>query len=243
MKKSIITTSLLLLLSPFLYGQQNFAGISFGTSIPLDDYAKAGDLSKDGYARTGASIQFDAAYFPVSYLGVGGLFGFGSNHEIKDSLMQDIIDYVIQNARTVIEIPDDADITYGSGFWNYINLFLGPHLSARPTQRLYLDLRILAGISIIKPPDHELIILFDDTEIYSRVSNSKMAFGYMAGAGLRFKINNIIALKLGIDYFRSNAGFNFEFDLFKGTAEEIEPIHSSYKIKALEITAGLAYSF
>ncbi len=58
------------------YAQQNFASISFGASIPLDDYAETGDLASNGYARTGGAIKFDAAYFPGSYLGIGGSFGF-----------------------------------------------------------------------------------------------------------------------------------------------------------------------
>ena len=56
------------------FAQQNFASISFGASISLKDYAATGDLSSNGYARTGGTIKFDGAYFPVSYLGIGASF-------------------------------------------------------------------------------------------------------------------------------------------------------------------------
>ncbi|MBN1133142.1 MAG: outer membrane beta-barrel protein [Bacteroidales bacterium] len=242
MKKRMIA-GILCFLPLVAYGQQNFASISFGTSLPLGDYAATGDLSKNGYARLGPSISFDAAYFPVSYAGISARFGFGSNYGLRDSMMQDMIKHITTKTQNLINIPDEADITYGTGFWNYVNLFVGPHLSARPSQRLYLDLNILAGISIIKPPDHELIILFDDTEIYSRVSNPDLAFGYSAGAGLRYRFNAGIALKLAVDYYQSHTNFNYAFGLFRGAEEEIEPIHSDYSIKALELSAGLAYSF
>jgi len=242
MKKLFILISLSLI--PLLAnGQQNFASISFGTSVPMADYAGTGDLSKNGYAKLGAAIKFDAAYFPVSYLGIGATFSFGSNYAIRDSLMTDMIDYVIENSQSIIEIPDDAEITYGTGFWNYINLFLGPHFSVRPAQRLYLDFKALAGLSIIKPPDQELIIVFDNTQLHSRVSNTRLAFGYTAGAGLRFKLNDAIALKLGVDYFQSVARFDFEFDLFSTVAEEIEAVEAEYRVRTAEFTVGLAYSF
>ena len=230
-------------LSLHVFGQQNFASISFGPNLPMGDYALTGDLSKQGYARMGAAIKFDAAYFPSSYLGIGGSFSFGTNPALRDSLMQDMIDYVINNSGSIADIPDYAEITYGSGFWNNISLFIGPHFSARPTQRLYFDLKALAGLSIIKPPDQELIIVYDNTQILSRISNSKMAFGYTVGAGIRYKLNSDLALKIAVDYFQSKAKFNYEFELFQGVAEDIQPIDANYTIRTFEPTIGLAYSF
>jgi opacity protein-like surface antigen len=224
-------------------GQQNYASISFGASLPLEEYAATGDLSANGYARTGGSIKFDAGYFPVSYFGIGGSFSFGSNYAARDSLLKDMTAYVEQNAGSVVEIPDDADIIYGSGFWNYINLFMGPHFSVRATQRLYFDFRGLAGLSVLRPPDQELTILFDGTELYSRVSNQKLALGLSAGTGLRYMLNSNIALKLGVDFNRTRARFDYTFDLFRQVAEEIPIVQSDFPVSTIEFSAGLAYSF
>jgi hypothetical protein len=224
-------------------GQENFASISFGASLPLGDYGLTGDLSSNGYARTGGAIKFDAGYFPVSYFGIGGSFSFGSNYALRDSLLQDMIDHVIENASSIIEIPEDAEIVYGSGFWNYINLFLGPHFSIRASQRLYLDFRGLAGISIIRPPDQELAISFDATEIYSTVSNNRISFGFTAGTGLRFKLNDTIALKMGADFFQARSRFDYTFDLFAGIAEDVPIIHSDFLVRTIELSVGLAYAF
>ena len=239
----ILISALILLIPVLAFGQQNFASISFGTSTPLNDYSKVGDLSKNGYATTGASIKFDAAYFPGSYLGIGGSFGFGTNPGRSDSLKQDMIDYVLNNSESVIDIPDYAETYYNSGFWNYINVFLGPHFSVRPAKRFYLDLRFLAGLSVIRPPDQELSIIFDETEIYSRTGGSTAAFGFTTGAGLRFTLNSDLALKLGVDYFQSRAKFDINFDLFSDVANEIEPVKADYKIQTVEVNLGLAYSF
>lgn len=226
-----------------LVAQQNFASISFGTAIPLGNYGLTGDLSSNGYARPGGAIKFDAGYFPVSYFGIGGSFSFGSNFAIRDSLLKDMTTYIEENAASIIEIPGDAEIRYGSGFWNYINLFIGPHFSIRASQRLYVDFRGLGGISILLPPDQELSIVFTGTEIYSRSSKNIVAFGLTAGGGLRYTLNSNIALKLGADFFQSRARFDYSFNLFRGVAEDVPPLKSDFMIRTVELTAGLAYSF
>ncbi len=223
--------------------QQNFASISFGAAIPLGDYSSIGDLATGGYARTGGAIRFDAGYFPFTYFGIGGSFAFGSNYALRDSLLNDMSSYIEKNASSLPDIPSDADIRYGTGFWNYINLFLGPHFSIRASQKLYFDFRGLAGISIIRPPDQELSIIYTDTEIFSRISKTKVAFGFTGGAGLRYTLNSNISLKLGADFFQSRARYNYTFNLFKEIAEDVPPVESNFLVRTVELTAGLAYSF
>jgi len=231
-----------LITSP-MQAQQSYASISFGAVLPQGNYASTDGLDDSGYARTGGAIKFDAAYFPVSYVGIGGSFAFGSNFAQRDSLLQDMILYIEETASSIIEIPEDADILYGSGFWNYINLFVGPNFSVRPSQRLYFDIRALAGGTILRAPDQELRINFDGNEIYSRTSRNKLAFGFTAGAAMRYKLSSDLALRLGVDYFQSRARFEYTFDLFQGVAEDVPPISSDFPVRTLEITAGLAYSF
>ncbi|HER10145.1 MAG TPA: hypothetical protein ENO20_14670 [Bacteroides sp.] len=226
-----------------IYAQQNFASISFGTSIPLGAYAKTGDLSSNGYASPGGAIKFDAGYFPVSYLGIGGSFAFGSNYALRDSMLSDMFRYLETHAQSPLVIPQDAEVLYGTGFWNYISLFMGPHFSLRPSRRLYLDLRAMAGVSILRPPGQDLRVSFDETEIFSRVSTNSIAFGFTAGGGMRFKLNDALAIKLGVDYFRSRSRFDFNFDLSRGMLEEIPDLASDLLIETLELSAGLAYSF
>jgi opacity protein-like surface antigen len=222
-------------------GQENFASISFGASLPLGNYASTGDLASDGYARTGGAIKFDAGYFPVSYLGIGGSFSFGSNYAIRDSLRNDIRAHVEEHIEN-LEIPDDS-IQYGTGFWNYINLFIGPHFSVRPAQRLYLDFRILGGLSIIRPPDQELVVQVDGNEIYSSATNNTLSYGGMAGAGLRYKLNENLGLKLEADYTMARSRFDYTFDFLHEVAEGVPSIESEFWVSTVEIMVGLAYAF
>ena len=226
-----------------LMAQQNFASISFGASIPQGDYAATGDLSSNGYANTGGAIKFDGGYFPVSYFGIGGSFSFGSNYATRDSLLKDVVTYIEENSSGIGDIPEDAEATYGSGFWNYINLFLGPHFSIRASQSLYFDFRGLGGLSIIRAPNQELTITYDGNYIYTNSSYNNVAFGWTAGGGIRYKFNENLALKLSVDYVQTKAKNTYTFDLFEGVVEDVPPLDAEFYIKALEITAGLAYSF
>ena len=243
MRKSIwILIGILVTGSIQLFAQQNFASISFGAVLPLGDYKGTGDLSSNGYAKTGGAIKFDAGYFPVSYFGIGGSFSIGSNFANRDSLVQDLITYIETNTPGGIDIPEDAEILYGSGFWNYINLFIGPHFSIRASQNLYFDFRALGGLSIIRPPDQELRISYDGNNIQSQTSYNHVAFGFTAGGGLRYKFNPNLALKLGADFVQTKSKNTFSFDLLQGVVE-VPPIDSEFYIRTVEITAGLAYSF
>jgi opacity protein-like surface antigen len=242
-KTAYIVSILLALASLSAFAQQNFASISFGATLPQGDYASTGDLSSNGYASNGGAIKFDAGYFPVSYFGIGASFSFGSNYAKRDSLINDLVTYIEDNASSIIDIPDDAEILYGSGFWNYINVFIGPHFSIRASQRLYFDFRGLAGISFIRPPDQELRINFDNTNIYTRTSHNSASFGFLAGGGIRYSLNSNLALKFAADYFQSKSKNTYAFELFQGVAEDVPPLDADFLIRTVELTVGLAYSF
>jgi opacity protein-like surface antigen len=232
-----------LFLSASVYGQQNFASLSFGASIPQGGYGETGDLATSGYAKSGGTIKFDGAYFPTSYLGIGGSFSFGSNYAMSDSLMQDMIDYVEKNS-SIIDIPEDAEILYSNGFWNNISILIGPHFSVRASQRLYFDLRVLGGLSILRPPDQEINISWDGNEIHTVVNNSKVSFGFTAGGGLRYKLNENLALKLGVDFVQAKAKFDYTFELFEGiTTEPIPPLPAEFFVRTVDVLIGLAYAF
>lgn len=244
MRKAAYTFTLLLILASLpAIAQQNFASISFGASLPQGEYASAEDLSSNGYANSGGAIKFDAGYFPVSYFGIGASFSFGSNYAERDTLLNDMVTYIEENASNLIDIPEDAEVLYGSGFWNYINVLIGPHFSIRASQKLYFDVRALAGVSFIRPPDQELNINFDDTNIYTRTSHNSASLGFLAGAGIRYKLNSNLALKLAADYFQSRSKNTYTFDLFQGVAEDVPPLDAEFSLRTVELTLGLAYSF
>jgi len=232
---------LILFLSAPLIAQENFVSISFGISLPQGDYAGTGDLASNGYAKTSGAIKFDAGYFPSSYLGIGGSFSFGSNYAIKDSIRNDIRRHILTHIPGT-GIPDDS-ITYATGFWNYINLFIGPHFSMRPAERVYLDFRVLGGLSILRPPDQEFIAIINGEEIRSFTSSNALSLGGVASVGMRYKLNDKLALKLEADYMSTLiTKVVFDYD-FRFAGDVIPPVESELTVSAVELMVGLAYAF
>lgn len=243
MRKSTWILGLILLTGGMsLKAQQNFASLSFGATIPQGDYAKTGDLSANGYAVTGGAIKFDAGYFPVEYLGIGGSLSFGSNYANGDSLRADIISY-IEDFQPGSSVPPEAEVKYRTGFWNYVNIFIGPHFSFRASQRLYFDFRVLGGVSIIRLPDQELNILYNGENFNSRTYGNSLALGFSAGAGMRIKLNSNLAVRMAVDYSQSKSNQTYDFGLFEGLIDDIPPLEASFPIQTIEVTAGLAYAF
>jgi opacity protein-like surface antigen len=75
------------------------------------------------------------------------------------------------------------------------------------------------------------------------VSNQKVAFGFTAGAGMRFKLNESLALRMAVDFSQARARFDYTFDLFAGVAENIPPVKSDFPVRTLDCMVGLAYAF
>ena len=76
-------------------------------------------------------------------------------------------------------------------------------------------------MTVLRAPDQDLRINFDETSIYTNASGSKLGFGFTAGGGLRINLNSDLALKLSADYFQTKAKFVYTFDLFRDVADEV----------------------
>ena len=70
-----------------------------------------------------------------------------------------------------------------------------------------------------------------------------LTLGVNGGTGLRIRLNDAISLKLGAEYFRSRARFQYRFSIFRDVPEDIPPLDAELPVNAIEISAGLAYSF
>ena len=232
-----------LVVSAAMYGQQNFASLSFGASLPLGDYTATESLASSGYAKTGGTIKFDAGFFPANYFGIAGSFTLRSNYAIRESLLEDMIHHIENSGSAPASIPEEANIILGTGFWSNVSLYIGPDFSIRASQRLYLDFRIVGGLTFVKPPEQELLIEYKGEHYHSFVSNNRVTLGWGGGVGIRYKINDALALRLAVDYSQARAKFEYNFDLFAGLIDDIPPVDAQFQVRTLEPSIGLAYSF
>ncbi|MEZ5069718.1 MAG: outer membrane beta-barrel protein [Bacteroidales bacterium] len=219
--------------------QQNFSSFSFGGSLPLGDFRGMNELPIQGFARPGTSIKFDGGYFPGSYLGIGASFSFSSHTVDADSLFSQIVRYVKQNVD--FSALEGTEFDHETGFWNAISLFLGPLYSVRASQRLYLDFRVLAGPTVVRVPEQTLRFSTGGGQVYTRIQDEGIFFGTTGGAGFRYRINERVALKGGLDFFRVSSRSTARYEAFFEVLGAIPDLERKMTLQTLDFSLGLAY--
>ena len=218
-----------------LSGQRSYLGLSFGASLPSEEFAKKNLAEDGGYALPGFVIEFSGAYVFDYYLGIAGTFTFSSNPPSRDQLQQDLIDAI-----TGPIPPEIEEVIFNHGSWMYSNLMAGPFLTI-PVAFMSLDFRAVAGLSILLSPPWELTVQTPEDTFFSRRSGSTASFAYMLGTGIRFHINSNYAIRLSGDYFHSKPSFTIDENSEVGGA----PGRSNYdmSVGTINVNLGIAYRF
>ena len=222
------------ILTAGLYGQRSYLGLSFGASLPSEEFAKTSLAEDGGYALPGFVIEFSGAYVFDYYFGIAGTFTFSSNPPDKDQLQKDLID-------AITEVPPEVeDVTFNQGAWMYSNLMAGPFLTI-PIAFMSLDFRAVAGLSILLSPPWELTVQTPGETYFTTRSGSTASFAYMLGTGIRFHINPNYAIRVSGDYFHSKPTFSVDENSAVGGATG----KSSYdmSVGTINVNLGIAYRF
>ena len=223
------------ILTSGLYGQRSFLGLSFGASLPSEEFAKTSLAEDGGYALPGFVIEFSGAYVFDYYFGIAGTFTFSSNTIDRDQLQQDLIDAI-----TGPVPPEIQEVTFNHGTWMYSNLMAGPFLTI-PIAFMSLDFRAVAGLSFLLSPPWKIIIETDQETYSHERHGSTTNFAYMLGTGIRFHINPNYAIRLSGDYFHSKPTLSVDENSIIGGATG----KSSYdmSVGTINVNIGIAYRF
>ena len=223
------------ILTAGLYGQRSYLGLSFGASLPSEEFAKKSLAEDGGYALPGFVIEFSGAYVFDYYFGIAGTFTFSSNTIDRDQLQQDLIDAI-----TGPIPPEIEEVIFNHGAWMYSNLMAGPFLTI-PIAFMSLDFRAVAGLSILLSPPWELTVHTTEETYFTTRSGSTASFAYMLGTGIRFHINSNYAIRVSGDYFHSKPTFSVDENSAVGGATG----KSSYdmSVGTINLNLGIAYRF
>ena len=237
---SVILVILALFLSS--YAQDSFLGLSMGASFPLGDYASGDDSFSNGYAGTNFVLNFDASYVVVPYVGIGASFSFGSNYADEDALKKTLLTDLEERYNQInFPAPEDAEYNITMGKWTYINLMVGPNFSI-PLVVLHLDLRALAGITFLTPPEREVTITWTEDEIFTSQTSQLIHFSYVLGAGIRFGMRGATGIRIAADYFSSKPAMEIKTDHLL-IPEKEQTVTFDLPMKALHVTLGLCFNF
>jgi hypothetical protein len=241
MKRQLISLAILVL-CPSLYAQDSFLGLSMGASFPFGEYASGDNAFSSGYAGTNFVLNFDASYVVVPYVGIGATFSFGSNYADEDALKKTILaDLDERYTQVNFPAPEDAEYDINMGKWTYINLMVGPNISI-PLVILHLDLRALAGITFLTPPEREVTITWTEDEIFTSQSSQLIHFGYVLGAGIRFGMRGPTGIRIAADYFSSKPAMEIKTNHLLIPQKE-KTVTFDLPMKALHVTLGLCFNF
>jgi hypothetical protein len=233
--KRFITIIILSLIITTAYSQRSYLGLSFGGSIPGEEFAKKSLVDDGGYALPGFVIDFSAAYIFDYYFGITGTLTFSNNSIDRQKFGEDIIEGL-----QPVQLPQETEVDIKVGNWMYTNIMVGPLLTL-PVWKLNFDIHGVAGLSIMLSPPQEINARIDNEYFFERRSNQAVNFAYMLGTGIRYNMNEATALRLSADYFRSKPSFTSDQDgLIYAITEK-----SSYdmNIGAIHINIGIAWRF
>lgn len=214
------------------YSQRHYVGLSFGGSLPREEFASKSLAGDGGYALPGFVVDFSAAYIFDYHLGIAGTFTFSSNPPDRNRMWEDI--------HAANPGPPTPEVNIETGNWLYSNLMAGPILTI-PVWKLYFDLRGVTGISFLMSPPLEIKLISGDVEYFEKRSGQTVNFAYMLGTGIRINVKPSYAIRLSADYFRSKASLTVDANGPTGSITGTSDYEMNVGTINLEI--GIAYRF
>jgi len=245
MKKNILVlVSILFIIVNSTRAQESYIGFSLGTSIPRGDFATAEQLFNNGYAIPGFTVCFEGYYFPFRMIGIGGVLGFGSLYAESDDYLDHLLDYAYTQSVIPVfgSLPSSDDVSFESGFWNYVNLMAGPEISV-PLGKFQAGIRGLAGLTMAFYPKRELYYSEGSNLLEISAKGPSAAFAYSYGASLLYKSRSGTGIKVSADYLTSSASYDFDMNVITSTSEYNHIRDEEVDLEALNITLGFFYVF
>jgi len=234
MRRILTILFLICLVISSAYSQRNYLGLSFGGSLPSEEFAKKSLDEDGGYAEKGFVLEFSGAYIFDYYVGITGTFTFSSNPPDRFQYGEDLKEAIPG------PLPPDTEVDIHMGNWMYSNIMAGPIVTI-PLWKLNFDFRAVAGLSFMLSPPQELYITSGEDEYFERRSGKTVNFAYMLGTGIRFNVNQSYAIRLSADYFRSKPSFNVDENGIVGSITGKKTYDMN--IGTVNINLGIAYRF
>ncbi len=242
MKKTFGTMVVFMLAMNVLTAQDNYLDMRLGAGIARNEFA---ELEGDsvGYAGNGFLMSFEGNYFFFGSLGVVGSVTYGMNF-LDEVALQDHMKARFQEQFPDVSIPEDATIQWVSKQWNNVNLMAGPVLSF-PFSAMKLELRGLAGVSFVMPPEWDLYMAWDENQFHVTSSGQSARFAWQLGAGLLYQHEMGYGFRLGFDYFKTSTRFDVYYAYTQGNADEVpyETVAQYIPVTMFQATFGIIYAF
>jgi hypothetical protein len=212
--KKIVVSFLFIALSISVYSQSDnwYFSFSMGGSWPMGAFSKT-DIgnSGSGYAKNGFALLLDATYPVSDHWGLKGMTLMSTNPVDRNWLGTKL--EMRMNAAS-ITVPD-ADRQYLSlnvNSWMWNALLVGPVYTIR-FDRIFWDFQLLGGMNVAYLPQQKLSYDKPANNWYyldRNTTTTNVSYGLGAGTAFRFPVADRLNLKVGVDYYRSNATIKYQ---------------------------------
>jgi len=179
-----------------------YIGITGGISAPQGNFTKT-DYSDpaSGFAKTGGNIGLTGTYFFTKNWGINALvsyhgYGFHGAQNLADGYKEDF--------------AVDSTTLNVNGSNHSINFLIGPYYSLPVAKKLFVDFRLLGGLSAANLAGNTVQLEDQEAATFSQDKATATAFAWQAGAALRYNTSKHFGVLLNVDYFSSKPNFSIE---------------------------------
>lgn len=248
--KKIGALFVFIVLSFSVYAQSDnwYFSFSMGGSWPLGTFIKADiDNQESGYARNGFTLILDATYPVSDHVGLKGMALMNTNPVDRSWLGTKL--ETRMNAVPILVADEDREflsLRVNSWMWNA--LLAGPVYTIN-FDRIFWDFQLLGGMNVAYLPQPKLKYekpannwLYLDRN----TTTTNVSYGLLAGTAFRFPVTNRFNLRVGVDYYRSQANVKYEQIRVSKQGETILTENlgkgsSTVPIEMISATVGFVY--
>jgi len=212
--KKIAVLFVLIVISVSAYSQSDnwYFSFSMGGSMPLGTY-KLTDLNnmESGYAKNGFSLVLDATYPISDHWGLKGV-AFVNTNPVDRNGVGAKLETRMNDASIIVADADRDFLSLKVNSWMSNALLGGPVFTIR-FDRIYWDIQLLGGMNVTYLPQQKLTFEkpANNWAYFDRnTSTTSVSYGLLAGTAFRFPVSDRINLKVGFDYFHSQANVKYD---------------------------------
>ena len=212
--KKIAALFVFLALSFCVYSQSDnwYFSFSMGGSWPKGTFLKTDpDNKESGYAKNGFALILDATYPVSSHFGLKGM-ALMSTNPVDRNWLGTKLETRMNAVPIVVADADREFLSLRANSWMWNSLLAGP-VYTFSIKRVYWDFQVLGGMNVTYLPQQKLLYAKPTNNWYyldRNTSSISVSYGLLAGTAFRFPVTDRINLRVGVDYYRSNAKVQYE---------------------------------
>lgn len=211
---------------------ETYLGMTYGVSLPSEDFKSTVARKSSGYAKLGYKASIDGAFIFFRNMGLGWTFGHSRN-PLNTELYQSKLEYHLPQG--------NINGTFTNKSWTNTYLTIGPYFSL-PEERFMFDFSFLFGLAYAVAPEVIFNGTFDDQTFNTKFrSDGSIAGALQFAASGNFHIKENLRVFVKGEMFFSEPLFTeiteFEGQTFSGNSEDNYRQITNF----IGIGAGFAY--